>query len=308
MTNRCAVRTQSLSRKYGSFIAVDDLNLAVPAGSIFGFLGPNGAGKTTTIRMLLGLIRPNAGSVEINGRDLAADRKDALASVGAIVETPTLYGNLTGRENLKSAALLIDCPDNDIDRVLEIVSLVRVADKRVKEYSLGMRQRLALARALLGSPKLLILDEPTNGLDPSGIADMRTLIRRLPADFGATVLLSSHILVEVEQIADHCALINHGKTLFQGRLDDLIAEAKATLAIQSADAQRTISFLQSKGVAAEEKNGLVEAPCAFDRRECAALLTAIVTDGQEISYFELKRPSLENLFLQMTARGETNPS
>lgn len=296
-----AIETRSLSRYYGAVVAVNNLNLTVPNGSVFGFLGPNGAGKTTTIRMLLSLIRPDSGSIILNNNPLTKNRKNALARVGAIVETPTLYANLTGWENLRSASLLINSPTKDIDRALDIVGLSQVANKRVGHYSLGMRQRLALARALLGDPNLLILDEPVNGLDPSGISEMRSLIRSLPKEYGATVLLSSHILSEVEQIADYCALINRGETIFQGRLKDLIADAKATLSIASDDPENTVLFLRSKGLAAEINDDFIQAPASYSRQQCAELLSQLNRDGHQISHFELKRPSLESLFLQMTS-------
>src|SRR5262245_53764669 len=219
-----AIETDGLTRRFGSQLAVENLNLTAPEAGVYGFLGPNGAGKTTTIRMLLGLIRPDAGEVRLFGAPLAADRRSLMRLVGALVETPSLYPHLTGRENMEITRRLLNAPGKSIDNALEVVKLAQDANRRVREYSLGMRQRLGLALALLNKPKLLILDEPTNGLDPAGIHEMRDLIRRLPEEFGATVFLSSHLLSEVEQLATHIGIIHEGSLLFQGTLAELQAQ------------------------------------------------------------------------------------
>jgi ABC-2 type transport system ATP-binding protein len=206
-----AIRTEDLSRAFGDVTAVDGLELKVPQGSVFGFLGPNGAGKTTTIRLLLGLIRAHSGVTWLNGVNVAQRRKRAMQGVSAVAEGLGLYPDLTGRETLDLAARLLERSHHDVEDKIDFVGLKEAAGRRVAEYSLGMRQRLALARALLSEPSLLILDEPTNGLDPEGIASMRALIRRLPEDTGATVFVSSHLLSEVEQTATHCAVIHRGR-------------------------------------------------------------------------------------------------
>jgi ABC-2 type transport system ATP-binding protein len=213
-----AIETEALTRAFGARAAVEQLNLLVPNGGIYGFLGPNGAGKTTTIRMLLGLIRPDSGKVRLFGKHFEFSM---LNRVGSLVEAPSLYPHLTGRENLEVTRRLVGAARADIDRVLAIVRLARDADRLVREYSLGMRQRLGLALALLNSPELLILDEPTNGLDPAGIHEMRDLLRRMPAEHGVTVFLSSHLLSEVEQIAGSVGIIREGRMLFQGSLAEL---------------------------------------------------------------------------------------
>jgi len=215
------IETRGLSRRFGAQVAVDDLNLLVPAAGVYGFLGPNGAGKTTAIRMLLGLIRPDAGEVCLFGQPLRSNHRALMSRVGALVEAPSLYPHLTGRENLEVTRRLLGSPPKLIDVALDTIRLMRDADRRVREYSLGMRQRLGLALALLNKPQLLILDEPTNGLDPAGIHEMRDLIRRLPDEFGVTVFLSSHLLSEVEQIASHIGIIHESKLLFQGTLAEL---------------------------------------------------------------------------------------
>src|SRR4029450_5602615 len=215
------VETRALTRRFGARIAVLNAGPRVPEAGIYGFLGPNGAGKTTTIRMLLGLIRPDEGEVRLFGRPLAGHHRELMRSVGALVETPSLYAHLTGEENLEVARRLVGGPRANIGEALAIVRLTQDAGRRVREYSLGMRQRLGLAPAAPNRPRLLILDEPSNGLDPAGIQEMRGLLRRLAREQGITVFLSSHLLGEIEQVADHIGIIHEGRLLFQGTLGTL---------------------------------------------------------------------------------------
>jgi len=215
------ITTEQLTKTFNHHLVVNNIDLAVPTQSIYGFLGPNGAGKTTTIRMLLGLVRPSHGQISLLGKPLKSQKKDILRHVGALVETPSLYRHLTGKENLRVTATMLHVGNKRIDEVLQIVDLTEAANKRVMHYSQGMKQRLGLALALLNTPQILILDEPTNGLDPAGIRDMRHLIQSLPQEFGMTVFLSSHLLNEIEQVATHVGILHHGKLLFQGRLVDL---------------------------------------------------------------------------------------
>ena len=218
-----AIFTQQLTRRYRDIVAVNQVTLQVPQSSIYGFLGPNGAGKTTTIRLLLQLIRPDAGVVRVLGLTLPKQRQAILRQVGTLVEMPSLYPHLTGYENLDITRRLLGKERRQIDHVLGIVRLESAARRLVRDYSLGMRQRLALALALLGDPALLILDEPTNGLDPAGIQEMRALLKTLAVERGITVFLSSHLLSEVEQIASHIGILAHGKLVFQGTLEALRA-------------------------------------------------------------------------------------
>src|SRR6187397_1428729 len=241
------IETRGLSRLFGSQIAVADLNLLVPAAGVYGFLGPNGAGKTTAIRMLLGLIRPDAGEVRLFGQPLNSNHRALMRRVGALVEAPSLYPHLTGRENLEVTRRLLGAPRNLIDVALETIKLTRDANRRVREYSLGMRQRLGLALALLNKPELLILDEPTNGLDPAGIHEMRDLIRRLPEEFGVTVFLSSHLLSEVEQIATHIGIIHEGHLLFQGALAELQSKQQTQLTVGVKQLDAATEFLVNTG-------------------------------------------------------------
>jgi len=216
-----AVLTRGLTKRFGAVTAVSDVALEVPRRCVYGFLGLNGAGKTTTIRMLLGLVRPTQGEIEILGFPMPARRRDVLARVGAVVEAPTLYAHLTGVENLELTRRLIGAGKPSIPRALDIVDMSPPARRLVGKYSTGMRQRLGIANALLGSPELLILDEPSNGLDPSGIEALRKLIRELPSRMNATVLVSSHILSEIEQIADHVGILHEGRLVLQGPLAPL---------------------------------------------------------------------------------------
>src|SRR5262249_45245066 len=222
-TDEVVLRTRDLTKHYGQRLAVNNLNLEVRRGEIFGFLGPNGAGKTTTIRMVLGLIAPTAGSAEILGQDLAAHRAAVLPRVGALVETPALYLYMSGRDNLRAVgAVLGGVPETRIDAVLELVGLGLRARDRVKTYSLGMKQRLGVAMALLQDPDLLVLDEPANGLDPAGIVEMRDLMRRLAAE-GKTIFISSHVLSEVRQICTRVAILNLGRLVTETTVDELVS-------------------------------------------------------------------------------------
>lgn len=219
------LETNHLVKKHGTTYRVKDVNLRIPEHSVYGFLGPNGAGKTTTLKLILGLIKPNQGDTFIFGQKVtAANRMAVLRQTGSLIENPGGYGHLTGLENMQIVQKLKGVSEEEIIRVLKTVRLYEQRDKKLKNYSLGMRQRLGLAMALLGAPKLLILDEPTNGLDPAGIQEIRELIRSLPKERDMTVIVSSHLLNEVEQMADHVGIIHHGEMLYQGPLSDLEKE------------------------------------------------------------------------------------
>jgi ABC-type multidrug transport system ATPase subunit len=229
MSSSLAIETHDLTRTFGSRLAVDRLDLSVPCGTIYGFLGPNGAGKTTTIRMLLGLLRPSDGRILINGEPFTRDRRDLLRGVGAMVESPSLYPHLTGEENLDVTRRLLDLPAGRVQEVLELFGLAKDAQRPVRTYSTGMRQLLGLALAWIGRPSLLVLDEPTSSLDPAATRKLRALLRRLTAEEGLTAFLSSHVLGEVEQIADWVGIIHEGRLLFQGELASLKNSHEGTL-------------------------------------------------------------------------------
>lgn len=216
------IRTQNLSKGYGGNPVVKGINLSVMEGTIYGFCGPNGAGKSTTLKMLLGLVRPTEGDISLLGRTMTSkNRMEILRQTGSLIESPSYYAHLTGRENLEILQGLLRVPKENVDKALEIVRLHNQGKKRVSAYSLGMKQRLGLAAALLNFPKLLILDEPTNGLDPAGIQEMRELIRSLPEKYGMTAIISSHLLSEIDQIVDDIGIIANGKLKYQGSLERL---------------------------------------------------------------------------------------
>ena len=215
------ITTEQLTKKYKNFVSVNNVSLHIRKGSIYGFLGPNGAGKSTTMKMLLGLTAPTKGSFAIDGRHFPEDRIDILKETGSFIESPSFYANLTGRENLDIIRRILGLPKDSVDDALELVGLEEFGGRLAKKYSLGMKQRLGLAGALLGRPPVLILDEPTNGLDPSGIHEIRNLIKSLPDFYECTVMISSHMLSEIELMADDIGILNHGNLLFEGSLEDL---------------------------------------------------------------------------------------
>lgn len=215
------IETQNLTKSYADFTAVSNVNLHIPKGSVYGFLGPNGAGKSTTMKMFLGLTKLTSGSFTIDGKTYPEARVEILKEVGSFIEAPAFYGNLSGEENLEIIRKILGLPKSAVSEALEIVGLTQFKKRLAKKYSLGMKQRLGLASALIGKPPILILDEPTNGLDPVGIHEIRTLIRSLPEKFDCTVLVSSHLLSEVELMADTIGILNHGHLLFEGTLEQL---------------------------------------------------------------------------------------
>lgn len=215
------ITTEQLTKKYKNFISVNNISLHIQKGSIYGFLGPNGAGKSTTMKMLLGLTAPTKGSFTIDGRCFPDDRIAILKKIGSFIESPSFYANLTGRENLDIIRRILGLPKDAVEDALDLVGLTEFGGRLAKKYSLGMKQRLGLAGALLGRPPILILDEPTNGLDPSGIHEIRNLVKSLPDLYDCTILISSHMLSEMELMADDIGILNHGRLLFEGSLDDL---------------------------------------------------------------------------------------
>ena len=295
-----AIVTSELSRRFGNLTAVDNIDLRVEQGSIYGFLGPNGAGKTTTIRMLLGLIRPTNGDVQLFGKSLRTDKMKLLRRVGSLVESPSLYPHLTGRENLEVVRRLLGSPKEQIDRVLRIVRLEEAGDRRVRTYSTGMKQRLGLALGLLNEPHLLILDEPTNGLDPAGIHEMRELIRRLPQERGITIFLSSHLLSEVEQVATHIGIIQKGELLFQGPQEDLRAQIQRQVTLRVDAPERARHILTQAGWrvrCADDHRIVVEGNGESD----AAMINAqLVQNGINVYHLNLEQPTLEDIFLNLT--------
>jgi ABC-2 type transport system ATP-binding protein len=303
-----AIRARGLVKRYGRITAVDEVDLNVSPGDVYGYLGPNGAGKTTTLRMMLGLIRPDAGSVQLFGRDPLLEGVRALDGVAGFVEAPRFYPYLTGRTNLELVAAL----DGDgaaarIDEALDIVELADRARDKVGGYSHGMRQRLGLAGALLRDPRLLILDEPATGLDPAGMRDMRVLIRRL-ADQGMTVLLSSHLMAEVEELCDRVVIISSGRVRYEGSLGDLIATTAGRYELRTTDDQRAAAIAAAqRGIddVARDARGLT---FAADERAATALSIALGEAGVGIAALVPRTATLEELFFRMTEESAPPPA
>ena len=301
------VETEGLTKRFGDRTAVDRVDLHIPRGSAFGYLGPNGAGKTTLIRMLLGLTQPSAGSYRLLGRPMPQERRAALARVGAIVEEPSFHRHLTGRENLWIiAAAREPAAHGRITPALERVGLADRADDRVSTYSQGMRQRLGLARCLLADPELLILDEPTNGLDPAGIQEFRGFVRTL-VDEGRTIVLSSHLLDEVEKICDHVAIVDRGRIIVQGPISELAHGDEATIAI-GCDSPAAAHAALDGGLpiaSVEEVAGgleIVLKPDAQVEHVAAEINRALVQAGIAVHRLDPGRVSLEHRFLEITSR------
>ncbi|MFF7950148.1 ABC transporter ATP-binding protein [Streptomyces griseorubiginosus] len=299
--------TRALTKRYrGGQLAVDGLDLTVPAGSVFGFLGPNGSGKTTTIRMLMGLIEPTSGSARVLGGSMPRASRTVLPHVGALIEGPALYGFLSGRDNLVryDAADPTADPRTRSTRVaaaLDRVGLAAVAGKKAKAYSLGMKQRLGLAAALLQPRRLLVLDEPTNGLDPQGMREIRSLVRELASD-GTTVFLSSHLLDEIEQVCTHVAVMAQGRLITQGPVEELAAGARGRLVVTTPDPAEAARVLKEQGVAdvvLEEDRVTAEPP----DRELADINAALVKAEVRVRGFALERASLEDAFVALTGEG-----
>jgi ABC-2 type transport system ATP-binding protein len=295
------LQTRGLVKRYGDLIAVDRMNLTVPAGDVYGLLGPNGAGKTTFMRMLFGLIRPDDGSISVFGRPGVPGKVDALRDVAGFVETPRFYGYMSGRANLEMLATL-DRRDADgrIDDVLKQVDLIGRARDKVREYSYGMVQRLGVAAALMRSPRLLVLDEPTNGLDPAGIRDMRALVRRL-ADGGITILLSSHNMLEVEEICRHVAIMRRGQVAFDGSMDELRARAEDVqyrlVSTDDALAAEIADRVDGVHRIARRPDGI-----RFDSQPAPVerLTVELGARGIGIRQLELPTTALETLFFRLT--------
>lgn len=296
------IETHDLCKQYGNALRVAHLDLDVPEGSVYGFLGPNGAGKSTTLKMILGLVRPTAGDIRVLGKKMdGGSRLAVLRQVGSLIESPSYYGHLTGEENLRIVQTLRGVPEKNIREVLQIVRLDGQRGKRVAHYSLGMKQRLGLAAALLGYPKLLILDEPTNGLDPAGIQEMRELICSLPERFGMTVVVSSHLLSEIDQMADHVAIIREGELVFQDTLRALHGRSRHHLALRTTNNAVARAILQEKSIPCQEEEGYLILPILSD--EVAAQLTRLLgTRNLGVIRLEERQKSLEDIFLELTGK------
>ena len=295
------IETKALCKQYGPHTAVDHVELHVPQGCVYGFIGPNGAGKSTTMKMLLGLIHPTAGRVRLLGQELTEkSRLPLLRQTGSLIESPAGYLHLTAQENLEIVADLKGVPHKDIGRVLDIVHLTQDRSRRVGQYSLGMKQRLGIAMALLGSQKLLILDEPTNGLDPAGIQEMRALIRNMPAATGATVLISSHLLGEMEQMVEQVGIIDHGHILFEGPLTELQRHSRGNVTLRLLDPAKAAPILRANGLTAHSDSCVVTLPPLRDSL-LADLVQKLAACGAGVVELTPHTKTLEEIFLSLTS-------
>lgn len=296
------IETHQLTKTYHGKPAVDHLDLRVPEGSIYGFLGPNGAGKSTAMKMLLGLTARDGGTISIGGCEMNdSSRISILKQVGSLIESPSYYGNLTAYENLQISCMLRNLPCQEIDRVLSIVRLDGQKKKKAAHFSLGMKQRLGLANALLGSPRLVLLDEPTNGLDPAGIHEMRELVKNLPVQYGMTVMVSSHLLSEMEQTADHIGIISNGQLVFQDTLSKLQSRSQRQIHLRTSDNEAAAQLLKELPVISDVQYSAREGllfPLLPDPI-LSSLIRRICEAGIDLYRIEERSQSLEDIYLGM---------
>ncbi|TMI95605.1 MAG: ABC transporter ATP-binding protein [Bacteroidetes bacterium] len=295
------IKTQNLNFSFSSGVkTLDNVNLDVPQGSIYGFLGPNGAGKTTTLRLLLGLLRNQQGTIEIFDKQFSSHRLEILRKLGSLIEQPSLYLHLTAKENLDIYRRIYECERSRIPEVLKTVGLDNTGKKKIKQFSLGMKQRLSIAITLLHQPQLLILDEPTNGLDPNGIIEVRELMKKLNKEHGTTVLVSSHILNEVERMATHVGIIHKGRLLFQGRLHELqqMKTKQSLLEIETSDNSRSLQLMKDQ-FASQESGGKIILPFQ-NKEQTAAINKLLVQGGVDVYALHPQQSDLEQLFMDIT--------
>lgn len=295
------VETRNLVKVFNKVKSVDHVNLRIKEGDIYGFLGPNGAGKSTTIKMILGLIRPNGGEVNVFGKSIKENREAILRNIGALVESPSYYGHLNAYENLDILKRMLKLNKDEIEEKLKLVNLWEDRNKKVREFSLGMKQRLGIAQALMGNPKLLVLDEPTNGLDPAGIIEIRNLIRYLAKEKNITIIISSHILNEIELVATEVGVINKGKLLYQGSLEDLKKNSSNEVVIgleKQEEKALTMKLLTARGYRVEEEKERLK--IKGNNLSPSKICREIVMGGYSLNYLAEEKSSLEEIFLGLT--------
>jgi lantibiotic transport system ATP-binding protein len=296
------IEVNQLSHHYSRAEQVlKEVSLKVPEGSIYGFLGPNGAGKTTTLRLILGLLRQQSGEINILGQPFARHREDLLRKIGSLIENPSVYAQLTAAENLRVWQKIYQCPSSRIQEVLDLVGLGHTGKKKAGQFSLGMKQRLGLAAALLHQPSILVLDEPTNGLDPGGIVEMRELLKTLNRELGISILVSSHLLSEVEKLATHVGIIHLGQMLFEGTLDDLKKRQQQSSSIQfeTGDSAKALQIIQSQQAAAKLENDRVSV-LSHDKALIAELNRQLVQAGIPVYKIQPAENDLETIFMNLT--------
>ncbi|MDK3181223.1 ATP-binding cassette domain-containing protein [Clostridioides difficile] len=299
------IRTQRLSKEYNKIFRVKDIDLRVPKGAVYGFLGPNGAGKSTTLKMLLGLAKPTQGNINILGKELnEKNRISILKDIGSLIESPSYYSHLTGLENMTIMQRLLDLPKKNVNEALKIVRLENQKNKKVSQYSLGMKQRLGIAMAIMKFPQLLILDEPTNGLDPAGIEEIRELIKSLPEKYGMTVLISSHLLSEIDQIATSIGIINHGELVFQDSIKELHNRGQSQIAIKTKNVVSAQKLLNTKGYMSLIQDGYLTIENLKDS-DVAKINGMLVHSNIDVFRIEEHKKSLEDIFLELTGKAVT---
>lgn len=283
-------------------VTLDGISLEVAENSIYGFLGPNGAGKTTTLRLILGLLKKQSGSIRIFGEDFETNRVEILGKIGAMIESPSIYTHLTAAENLHVLQKVYQCPISRIDETLDLVGLAHTGKKRTGQFSLGMKQRLGIAIALLNAPKLLILDEPTNGLDPNGIIEMREMLLRLNRERQITIIVSSHLLSEIDKLVSHIGIINKGQLMFQGTLDELKArqQQSETVIFETGDEAATRSIIKHNLVEAAFTGGRFVLP-AMDKQRIADINRQLVAAGVDVFEMSVVKNDLERIFIDMVS-------
>jgi len=302
MATSTVVKTSHLSYSFRSgFKTLNDVSLEVPQGSVYGFLGPNGAGKTTTLRLLLGLLKNQEGTLELFGQQFSTHRLEILRRLGSLIEQPSLYLHLSAKENLEIYRLIYKTSKKRVDEVLALVGLADTGKKKARQFSLGMRQRLSIAIALMNQPQLLILDEPTNGLDPNGIIETRELIKKLNKEHGTTVMVSSHILNEIEKMATHVGIIHKGKMLFQGPLQELqqMKTSQSMLEIETSNNSLAAQLLLPQ-YRVQEQEGLLVLPYG-DKQETARINQLLVNQGLDVYAIHPRQSDLEQLFIDITS-------
>lgn len=295
------IETIDLTHKFSAGeTALNRVNLQVIEGSIYGFLGPNGAGKTTTLKLILGLLQKQQGEISVFGKPFETNRVETLRRIGSMIESPSIYGHLTAIENLKILQKVYQCPKRRIGEVLELVGLEKTGSKRAAQFSLGMKQRLSIAIALLHSPSLLILDEPTNGLDPNGILEIRELLQNLNVNHGITILISSHLLSEIERMVTHLGIINQGVILFQGTLSELMSKRQQNsfIVFETNDEAKTLQITGSFGLNARIESGRIAVP-VVEREQIARINQKLVESGVEVYQIGKIENDLEKIFFDV---------
>ena len=294
------IEVQQLTKKFGEFTAVDHISFDVFKGEIFGFLGANGAGKTTTLRLILGLLKKQDGEINIFNQPFEKNRIEILRKTGSLIESPSLYAHLSAKENLAILQKVYQCKPSRIDEVLKIVGLENTGKKSTGKFSLGMKQRLSIAIALMHEPELLILDEPTNGLDPNGIIEMRELLKQLNKDFGMTILVSSHLLAEIEKMVTHVGIINKGKLIFQGTMGELheAQHQQSFICFETGNIEKTRAVLNANGIQFQQEGSQLHVP-VLERELIASINKQLVEQDIKVYQISLIKNDLESIFIDL---------